>query len=391
MVEVVVEVGALPALDAVATQLDELVRELEPRVFDATNASRLVDLFGRVERLGAAGKALAARRVEECGTWRTEGYRSGAHWLAAKSGATVGEAERALRTARALDALPATEAAFRTGALSTTQASEIADAAQGSPGAEVELLATAGEASVKVLRDECRRVRAEVAADDAAWAARLQASRRLDRWRDPDGMGRGDWKLPPAECARVNRAIDDEVDVLFRAARREGRREPRAAYAADALVNLILRGPSKAPEVKLTVDEASLRRGSVERGERCEIDTYGPVPVTVARSLLQDASVALLVRAATGDVVDATRAIRTIPRALRRRLEHRYPVCAHCRGDGPFEIDHIVSIEHGGETTDENTWRLCRHCHRLKTYFGWSAVTNDDGVRMLVPPRGGAP
>jgi hypothetical protein len=204
-------------------------------------------------------------------------------------------------------------------------------------------------------------------------------------------VGRGDWKLPPAECARVNRAIDDEAEVLFRMARKEGCRESRAAYAADALVNLILRGPSKPPEVKVTVDEAAAKRGYVEPGERCEIDGYGPVPVTVVRALLQDASVALLVRAADGEVVASTRATRTIPRGLRRRLEHRYPVCANCGGDGPLEIDHIVAIEHGGETSDENTWRLCRHCHRLKTYFDWGVESGVRGRRELVPPRGGAP
>jgi 5-methylcytosine-specific restriction endonuclease McrA len=213
----------------------------------------------------------------------------------------------------------------------------------------------------------------------------------LDRWTDPDGMGRGDWKLPPAECARVNRAIDDEIEVLFRAARKEGRREPRAAYGADALVNLVVRGPSKPPEVKVTIDEVAMRRGFVEAGDRCEIDGYGPVPVTVARSLIQDASVALLVRGEAGELVASTRAKRTIPRGLRRRLEHRYPVCANCGGDGPFEIDHIVPIECGGETTDDNTWRLCRHCHRLKTYFGWSVATKDRGRRKLVLPRSGGP
>src|SRR5262249_58660522 len=124
------------------------------------------------------------------------------------------------------------------------------EAAAGAPEVGVELLATACDASVKVLRDQCRRVRAESVADDAAWAGRLQASRRLDRWKDADGMGRGDWKLPPAECARVNKAIDDEIEALFRAARKCGQHESRAAYAADALVNLVLRGPSKPPEVK---------------------------------------------------------------------------------------------------------------------------------------------
>jgi DNA-directed RNA polymerase specialized sigma24 family protein len=65
-----------------------------------------VNLFARGERLCAAGKALAARGVDDCRTWQTEGFRSGAHWLATKTGATVGDAERSLRTARALDELP---------------------------------------------------------------------------------------------------------------------------------------------------------------------------------------------------------------------------------------------------------------------------------------------
>jgi hypothetical protein len=146
--------------------------------------------------------------------------------------------------------------------------------------------------------------------------------------------------------------------------------------------------------MKLTVDETAVSRGYVEPGERCEIDGYGPVPVTVARSLLQDASVSVLVRDDSGEIVATTRAKRTIPRGLRRRLEHRFPVCGNhdCRNDGPFEIDHIVPIECGGPTDDENTWRLCRHCHRLKTSFGWQVeVIDDDGRRRLVPPRSGGP
>src|SRR5262245_60183226 len=157
-------------LDAAVARLDAVVRELEPGLVDAVGATRLVDVFARGERLCAAGKALAARRVDECGTWRQDGARSGAHWLAARSGGTVGEAERALRTARALDELPATEAAFRSGVISATQANEIAEAASGSPVAEAELLETACESSVKVLRDECRRVRAASMSDDATWA-----------------------------------------------------------------------------------------------------------------------------------------------------------------------------------------------------------------------------
>src|SRR5262245_15845512 len=103
--------GVFSELDAVVARLDAVLRDLEPGLVDAAGAARLVDAFARGERLCAAGKAIAAGRVDETGVWRDDGARSGAHWLAARSGATVGEAERALRTARALHELPATEAA----------------------------------------------------------------------------------------------------------------------------------------------------------------------------------------------------------------------------------------------------------------------------------------
>ncbi len=72
--------------------------------------------------------------------WRESGHRSAAHWVAEATGETVGAASRTLETARALDALPETEAAFRSGQLSETQAAEVAGAASADPHAEAELL-----------------------------------------------------------------------------------------------------------------------------------------------------------------------------------------------------------------------------------------------------------
>ena len=51
-----------------------------------------VELFSVGEKICAAGKALAARRVAESGSWRRSGDRSAAHWLARRSGSSVGQA-----------------------------------------------------------------------------------------------------------------------------------------------------------------------------------------------------------------------------------------------------------------------------------------------------------
>ena len=59
--------------------LKEALAELEPEVLEGKAAARLVEEFAEGERLGAAGKALAARRVADSGAWRATGERSPAH------------------------------------------------------------------------------------------------------------------------------------------------------------------------------------------------------------------------------------------------------------------------------------------------------------------------
>ena len=367
-------------------ELDQISGELNPVALDGPRAAELFDDAARAERLCTAIKSRLARRVEETRVWRTSGHRSAAHWVAETTGETVGAAARTLETARALDTLPETANAFRAGELSETQAAEITSAASADPNAETTLLETAAAMSVKGLRDRCREVRAGAEADDQAWARRLHLQRRAHEWTDPEGAYRIEARLAPDAGARFSSAWKAHIDRIFHDARRAGRREPRAAYAADALVALATEGPCKPVEVRVSVDSSALARGHAAAGERCEIERVGPVPVTTARALLDDASVAVLVR--DGDDVTAVSSPkRTIPTKLRRALEARYPTCGvkACANDQFLEIDHIVPLEHGGCTEIDNLWRLCSHHHALKTYQGWKVV-GENGDRDLVPP-----
>src|SRR5918994_2058519 len=203
------------------------------------------------------------------------------------------------RDGAALEQLPETDAAFRAGQLSDVQAAEITSAAVADPSAEAELLEAAGATSVKGLRDRAREVRAGAEADDRAWARRLHVERRAHEWTDPDGAYRFEGRLAPDAGARFSSAWKTHIDRIFCDARRAGRREPRAAYAADALVALATEGPCKPVELRVTVDSAALARGHTENGERCEVDRVGPVPVTTARALLDDAAVTVMLRGAT--------------------------------------------------------------------------------------------
>ncbi len=366
--------------------LESVSRALDPSCLDGGTAAALVEVAARGERICAAIKALGARRVEETNAWREGGHRSAAHWVAETTGKTVGAAGRTLETARALDQLPETDAAFRAGQLSEVQAAEITSAAGSDPTAEADLLASAAETSVKGLRDRCREVRAGAEADDAAWARRLHVQRRAHEWTDPDGTYRLEARLPPDAGARFSSAWKAHADRIFQDARRAGRREPRAAYAADALVALASEGPCKPVQVSVVVDSSALARGHTEPGERCEIAGVGPAPVTTARALLDDAAVSVLVRDGD-DITAVSRPTRTIPAKLRRALEARYPTCGvkGCANDQLLQIDHIVPLCEGGRTEIANAWRLCPHHHDLKTYFGWRVV-GENGDRDLVPP-----
>jgi hypothetical protein len=366
--------------------LEAVSRALDPRCLDGHAASALVEVAARGERICSAIKALGAHRVEETNAWREGGHRSAAHWVAEATGETIGAAARALETARALDELPATADAFRAGQLSEVQAAEITSAAGSDPQSEAALLATAAETGVKGLRDRCREVRAGAEENDQAWARRLHTQRRAHEWTDPDGTYRLEARLAPDAGARFSSAWRAHVDRIFQDARRAGRREPRAAYAADALVALASEGPCKPVQISAVVDSAALARGHTDPGERCEITGVGPVPVTTARALLSDSVVSVLVRDGD-DITAVSRPTRTIPAKLRKALEARDPTCPvqGCANDQFLEIDHIVPLAEGGRTELANLWRPCSHHHDLKTYFGWKVV-GENGDRDLVPP-----
>lgn len=121
-------------------ELEEISRRLVPAALDGGGAAAFFNDAARAERLCTAIKSRLARRVDETRVWRESGHRSAAHWVAEATGETVGAASRTLETARALDALPETEAAFRSGQLSEVQAAEVAGAAAAEPHAEAELL-----------------------------------------------------------------------------------------------------------------------------------------------------------------------------------------------------------------------------------------------------------
>ena len=289
-------------LQEMEAALREVVAGLEPERLSADAAAGLVDTFATIEKLAGAGKALAARRVAASNLWRGAGERSAAHWLARRSGVSIGNAMATLETAARLPELPGVDRAVRAGELSAVQANEIASAAGADPGAEAELLAVARDDGF-ALRDECRRVKAAAAPDEMARHRAIHASRSLRHWSDPDGAGRLEGRFTPEVLAELLVALEPFEADAFRVARDEGRREGFDAYRADALLALARAGrdgtgaASSSPRhtVQVVIDHAALLRGEAKSDERCEVAGVGRVPVRVVRSMLDDAFVTAVV------------------------------------------------------------------------------------------------
>ncbi len=207
-------------------ELEQISRELNPLTLDGRRAAELFDDAARAERICGAIKSLLARRVEETKVWRKSGHRSAAHWVAETTGETVGAAARTLETARALEQLPETDAAFRAGELSETQACGDRERGRCRPRRRRQLLKTAAETSVKGLRDRCRQVRAGAEADDRAWARRLHVERKAHEWTDPDGAYCLNARLAPDAGARFSAAWRAHTDRIFCDARKPGAANP---------------------------------------------------------------------------------------------------------------------------------------------------------------------
>ncbi len=103
------------------------------------------------------------------------------------------------------------------------------------------------------------------------------------------------------------------------------------------------------------VDLEALRRGTVQRGELCEIAGQGPVPVEVVRHLLDD-SYLNMVFSEAGDIKAVSHQGRTINQRLRTALaiRDRHCVVPGCGVAYWLEIDHIISMERGGLTCLDN-------------------------------------
>ena len=385
----------LSGVAAIEELLSETVADLQPDAAPAHLAVKLFEGFDRIERLAATAKTLLARRVEESQVWRRSGYATAAEYVAATTGSSVQAARDVLATSAHVSGLPVVEEAMRAGNLSTAQATVVADAASTAPQTQDQLVDEAQRSSLKELRDSCLSVKAAADADREATHRRIHQNRYLRTFTDREGG----WNLVargPAEAgARIEAALRPLIEERFTQARDEGRHEAREAYAFDALATAVDREradtPSSKPKLQflglLRVDLEALRRGEPGDGELCELTGIGPIPVTVARELLGESILKLVITKGV-DVLHVTHLGRGPSAAQKVALLWQQPTCVVegcCRTR--VESDHTHGFEYvkTGHTRLDELEPLCPDHHDLKTYRGW-ALIDGTGKRPLVPP-----
>jgi Domain of unknown function (DUF222) len=135
----------------------------------------------------------------------------------------------------------------------------------------------------------------------------------------------------------------------------------------------------------LRVDVEALRRGNAQSGELCEIAGVGPVPVSVAREVLGEAIVKLVLTNGV-DVLNVTHLGRGPTAAQRAALLWINPTCS-VQGcpRSRIEIDHQKPWAQTHHTRLDELDGLCQFHHDLKTRLGYALVPGR-GKRAFVAP-----
>jgi hypothetical protein len=201
-------VGVRPVAE-LAAELQSIVASFEPELVTARECLDLVGVFRDLEHAASAGLALAARRVAQTSLWADHGHRTAAHWLAARTGLSVGEAMRLLETAEVAEQAPATMEALKNGDLSIPKARAVGKAEAADPDAGAELVERAASEGVTVKEietDAARIVHAASGETEASRAERIRRNRSFRVGSNGDGSSwfhgiappptSPDWKRP---------------------------------------------------------------------------------------------------------------------------------------------------------------------------------------------------
>ena len=211
--------------------------ELEPGYAPQGLGVAVHDQLSKLENLVSAARILITPAIAATGEWKREGAANPEGWFAGKTGKSRAKARADMETGKNLGNAPGTREAFLNGELSAEQADTISDVAEVNPEAEQDLLEAAKKQSLKELKDEAARRKAEVE-DMEERERRLHKKRYLRTWTDSEGAWHLHARGPVPTGADFQSVLERLIDQQFKQARKNGVRGTRDNYAFDALMKM---------------------------------------------------------------------------------------------------------------------------------------------------------
>ncbi len=328
------------------------------------------------------------RQFDERECWRNWGFDNCANWLHWSCDLSLSAAREKVRVARALKALPMTDAEFAGGALSYSKLRALTRVANVEN--EASLIEFAKTTTAARLEERCRQLR-NVRPESCAEANRNHANRSLIISRDAErGTMSFTIEVPVEQGQLISQAVDKAAERAV-AMGPELESESWRAQQADALVDIARSylggadaGGSSADhyQVIVHIDEGALRGG----------EGRADLPLESVRRLTCDGSIVGLVERDDGEPIRLGRKQRTVTAAVRRALWSRdggcrFPGCTHTKY---VDVHHVRHWADGGETNPDNLVLLCTRHHRLVHEAGFTIDSDNEGQWYFRRPDGRA-
>ena len=384
----------------------------------------------------------------ESGEYTKGGHGSAADWLGALSGSSAGAAKGRLAAAARAAQDPLLTEALHQGELSVPQLGLVTKASSETPEATADLLDLMNRgASHQELSDAAAQKRAASRSkeNERLRRARVHTNRHFRWGQDEHGGIRGGFFCDEVEFARVAPRLEAEAKRRWKAAGNgngtAGGGDSLEAHRLDAFIDLLgggsgdlcrggfgpggfgpgdddddddvvddegdgdhggageggrgghrgRSGPGRGPRPRtlIIVNAESLRRGTTEGDELCEIEGIGPVSVAAAKELLSEGGFQYLVQEGF-DIKTVTRSTRVVANCIDMALIVRDRVCARpgCGNRLGLERDHRrLDYGNDGPTELDNLVRLCPSCHKLKTDGGWRLEGRPGAWKWVAPAK----
>jgi len=380
--------GGIESLEQAA----DVLAELDPASLSDEELGDVLVRWERAEARLAASRTKVTSAFDLCGSWRADGSKTAAAWLARKCRASIAGMRARCLLARRLRHMPATRDALAAGAITERHAKTLADLS-GSPrkavscgfgDAEVELVGHAKSLGFDEFQTAVRYWESLVDEDGVEeQAGRDHESRYVhlsETWR---GMWVLDGQLDAVggtELATALRRIENELFEADWAAAKEAHGDKvcldqltrtAAKRRADALVELARRAMAVPEHRKDPRPLFVVHLGDDSLKRLCELASGTVIAPGQLIPLLSEAEIERIVyEGPSRKVVDLGRKNRFFCKALRRAIQLRDRRCVNPGCTIPADECHVdhdtIAWVHGGCTDQNNGACRCARHNRHK-------------------------